>query len=283
MDNIVFLNGKFISKSEASISIMDRGFLFGDGVYELIPVYKSKIFLLDKHLARLRSSLNHINIDSESVGINNIAEVINVIIEKNKILDSFIYVQITRGAQSPRNHIYQNNLKPTILVMGENYNIFSKDQVMRGFEATVQRDFRWTKSYIKSISLLGNVLLKNHASDNNFYETLLIRDDLLTEGAASNVFIVEDNNVITPKLSENLLSGVTRDLIINLARQSGKQVLEEDISSDRLISADEIWCSSSTNYVVPITKVDDVDIRNGKVGDTTREFYDLVTKYIQEL
>ena len=283
MDNIVFLNGKFIDKSEASISIMDRGFLFGDGVYELIPVYKSKIFLLDKHLGRLRSSLNHINIDSESVGINNIGEVINVIIEKNKILDSFIYVQITRGAQSPRNHIYQNNLKPTILVMGENYNIFSKDQIMRGFEATVQRDFRWTKSHIKSISLLGNVLLKNHASDNNFYETLLIRDDLLTEGAASNVFIVEDNNVITPKLSENLLPGVTRDLIINLARQSGKQVSEEDISSDRLINADEIWCSSSTNYVVPITKVDDVDIQNGKVGDTTKEFYNLVTKYIQEL
>mgnify|MGYP003302114792 CR=1 FL=1 len=96
-------------------------------------------------------------------------------------------------------------------------------------------------------------------------------------------FIVEDNNVITPKLSENLLPGVTRDLIINLARQSGKQVSEEDISSDRLISADEIWCSSSTNYVVPITKVDDVIIQNGKVGDTTKEFYNLVTKYIQEL
>ena len=160
--------------------------------------------------------------------------------------------------------------------MGENYNIFSKDQIMRGFKATVQTDFRWTKSHIKSISLLGNVLLKNHAYDNNFYETLLIRDDLLTEGAASNVFIVEDNNVITPKLSENLLPGVTRDLIINLARQSDKQVFEEDISSDRLISADEIWCSSSTNYVVPITKVDDVIIQNGKVGDTTKEFYNLV-------
>jgi D-alanine transaminase len=283
MDNIVFLNGKFIDKSKASISIMDRGFLFGDGVYELIPVYKSRIFLLDKHLARLRSSLNHINIDSESVGINNIGDVINDIIEKNKILDSFIYVHITRGAQSPRNHVYQSDLKPTTLVMGENYNIFSKEQIMRGFEATVQTDFRWTKSHIKSISLLGNVLLKNHANDNNFYETLLIRDDLLTEGAASNVFIVEDDKVITPKLSENLLPGVTRDLIINLARQSGKQIFEEDISSDRLVGADEIWCSSSTNYVVPITKVDDVDIQNGKVGDTTKEFYNLVTKYIQEL
>ena len=106
---------------------------------------------------------------------------------------------------------------------------------------------------------------------------------MLTEGAASNVFIVEDDKVITPKLSENLLPGVTRDLIINLARQSGKQIFEEDISSDRLVGADEIWCSSSTNYVVPITKVDDVDIQNGKVGDTTKEFYNLVTKYIQEL
>ena len=283
MDNIVFLNGKFIDKSEASISIMDRGFLFGDGVYELIPVYKSKIFLLDKHLARLRSSLNHINIDSESAGINNIDDIINGIIEKNKIHDSFIYVHITRGAQSPRNHVYERNLKPTILVMGENYNIFSKDQIMKGFEATVQTDFRWTKSHIKSISLLGNVLLKNHANDNNFYETLLVRNDLLTEGAASNVFIVEDNKVVTPKLSENLLPGVTRDLIINLASQSGKQIFEEDISSDRLISADEIWCSSSTNYVVPIIKVDDVNIRSGKVGDTTKEFYDLVTKHIQDL
>ena len=175
---------------------MDRGFLFGDGVYELIPVYKSRIFLLDKHLARLRSSLNHINIDSESVDIKNIGDVINDIIEKNKIHDSFVYVHITRGAQSPRNHVYQSNLKPTILVMGENYNIFSKDQIMSGFQATVQTDFRWTKSHIKSISLLGNVLLKNHANDNNFYETLLIRNDLLTEGAASNVFIVEDDKVI---------------------------------------------------------------------------------------
>ena len=193
------------------------------------------------------------------------------------------HTALVKGFMGQTTSFTRSQIKANVLVMGENYNIFSKDQIMRGFQATVQTDFRWTKSHIKSISLLGNVLLKNHANDNNFYETLLIRDDLLTEGAASNVFIVEGSNVITPKLSENLLPGVTRDLIINLARQSDKQVFEEDISSDRLISADEIWCSSSTNYVVPITKVDEVNIKNGKVGDTTKEFYNLVTKFIQDL
>ena len=283
MGNIVFLNGNFIPKEQASIPIMDRGFLFGDGVYELIPVYRSKIFLLDKHLARLKSSLSHIGMDSECNEINNLESTINKIIKENDLQDSFIYIHVTRGVQSPRNHVYQIDLKPTILVMHENYNIYSRDKIMQGFRATIQNDFRWTKANIKSISLLGNVLLKNHANDNECYETLLTRNNFVTEGAASNIFIVENGSILTPKLSENLLPGVTRDLIINLADCNNTKVHEEDISTERLLNADEIWCSSSTNYVVPITKVDNVSIQDGKVGNISRDFYNLVSAYIDDL
>ncbi len=283
MSNIVFLNGNYIPKEQASISIMDRGFLFGDGVYELIPVYSSKIFLLDKHLARLRSSLKHIGMDSQSTEIHDIENTINRIIRENDLQESFIYIQVTRGVQSPRNHVYQADIQPTVLIMHENYNIYPRDKIMQGFSATIQNDFRWTKANIKSISLLGNVLLKNYAHDNDCYESLLIRDDLVTEGAASNIFIVENGNVLTPKLSDKLLPGVTRDLIISLGEQNNRKVYEEDISTERLLNAEEIWCSSSTNYVVPITKVDDVLIQGGKVGNITGVFYNLVSDYINTL
>ena len=283
MDNIIYLNGDYVNKSQAKVSVMDRGFLFGDGVYELIPVYKSKIFLLEKHMKRLRASLRYIGMKNDFVEINNIGKIIKEIITRNNLVNSFVYIHVTRGEQSPRNHIYNNELPPTFLVMSENYSIFTKDQILNGFSATIQNDFRWTKSHIKSISLLGNVLLKNEASNNNCYETLLIRDNLLTEGAASNVFIVSENKIITPKLSENLLPGVTRDLILELAKNNNREIFEEDITSQKLLDATEIWCSSSTNYVVPITQVDKQSINNGVVGNITKHFYSLVSNYIQNL
>jgi D-alanine transaminase len=275
MDEI-YLNGTFSPRSKAQISIMDRGFLFGDGVYELIPVFNKKIFLLDEHLKRLKNSLNLIQMNE----IKDLDKVINALIKKNTKNTFFIYLHITRGVQNSRNHIYSENIEPTILLMCEDYPAFSEDLIRRGFQATIQDDFRWMKSNIKSISLLGNVLLKNYASNNGSYETLLIRNKKLTEGSTSNVFIVKDEIIYTPKLSNELLPGVTRGLLIKLLNQNNLKVIESDIYQSDLINADEVWCSSSTNSVVPIVKVDDNIINDGKAGNISMKVYEIAQDFI---
>ena len=275
MDEI-YLNGIFSPRSKAQISIMDRGFLFGDGVYELIPVFNKKVFLLDEHLKRLKNSLNLIQMNE----IKGLDKIINTLIKKNIKNTFFIYLHITRGVQSSRNHIYSENIDSTILLMCEDYPAFSENLIKKGFQATIQDDFRWMKSNIKSISLLGNVLLKNHASSNGCYETLLVRNKRLTEGSTSNVFIVKDEIIYTPKLSNELLPGVTRGLLIKLLNQNNLKVIESDIYQSDLINADEVWCSSSTNSVVPIVKVDDNIINDGKAGNISMKVYEIAQDFI---
>ena len=275
MDEI-YLNGIFSPRSEAQISIMDRGFLFGDGVYELIPVFNKKVFLLDEHLKRLKNSLNLIQMNE----IKDLDKIINTLIKKNTKNTFFIYLHITRGVQSSRNHIYSENIQPTILLMCEDYPEFSKDLIKKGFQATIQDDFRWMKSNIKSISLLGNVLLKNHASRSGCYETLLVRNKRLTEGSTSNVFVVKDEIIYTPKLSNELLPGVTRGLLIKLLNHNNFKIIESDIYQSDLINADEVWCSSSTNAVVPIVKVDDNIINDGKAGNISMKIYEIAQDFI---
>ena len=275
MDEI-YLNGIFSTRSKAQISIMDRGFLFGDGVYELIPVFNKKVFLLNEHLKRLKSSLNLIQMNE----VKDLDKIINTLIKKNIKNTFFIYLHITRGVQNSRNHIYSENIAPTVLLMCEDYPAFSEDLIKKGFQATIQDDFRWMKSNIKSISLLGNVLLKNHASSNGCYETLLVRNQKLTEGSTSNVFTVKDEIIYTPKLSNELLPGVTRGLLIKLLSQNNLKVIESDIYQSDLINADEVWCSSSTNAVVPIVKVDDNMINDGKAGSITMKIYEITQDFI---
>ena len=275
MDEI-YLNGIFSPRSKAQISIMDRGFLFGDGVYELIPVFNKKVFLLDEHLKRLKNSLNLIQMNE----IKDLDKIINTLIKKNTKNTFFIYLHITRGVQNSRNHIYSENIDSTILLMCEDYPAFSENLIKKGFQATIQDDFRWMKSNIKSISLLGNVLLKNHASSNGCYETLLVRNKKLTEGSTSNVFIVKDEIIYTPKLSNELLPGVTRGLLIKLLNQNNLKVIESDIYQSDLINADEVWCSSSTNSVVPIVKVDDNIINDGKAGNISMKVYEIAQDFI---
>lgn len=276
MDEI-YLNGKFISRLSAQISIMDRGFLFGDGVYELIPVYNKKIFLLHKHLNRLKNSLDCIGMSD----IDGIEDIIDQLISRNTSENFFIYLHVTRGEQLQRNHIYGKVIEPTVLVMCEEYPSYDKDQIKKGFHACMHEDFRWLKSNIKSISLLGNVMLKNHASSNGYYETLLIRNNKLTEGSASNVFTVKNNIIHTPKLSNELLPGVTRDLLIDLIKNNNMRINESDISQEDLLASDEVWCSSSTNAVVPITMVDKHQIGSGEVGNISLQIYDITKDFIK--
>ena len=283
MSQIIYLNGEYIDRDDAKISIMDRGFLFGDGVYELIPIYKSKPFLVNKHLKRLRSSLELAGMNTDFEVIGDLEEIMFELISRNKYVDHFFYIHVTRGYQSSRNHVYPKDIKHTVLVMGEEYKVFSKEKLQNGFKGCIREDFRWMKSNIKSISLLGNVMLKNYAAQNGFYETLLVRNNKLTEGSASNIFVVKNGQVMTPNLGVELLPGVTRDLLIELFRNNNIDVKEIDVTEDDLLSSEEVWCTSSTNYCVPITELDDKMIGDGKVGDYSYKSYDLITEFISSL
>jgi len=279
---VVYLNGKYPPKDQASLSILDRGFLFGDGVYELIPLHNKKIFYMQHHFMRLKKSLELINIDPSIVDEINFEKIINSLTDSNGYVNHFIYIHISRGVDNSRNHIYMENTAPTVLVMGEKYQPFDIDNIIAGKSAVIEEDYRWLKSNIKSTSLLANVMLKNKANLNNSYEALLIRDGFLTEGSASNVFIVKDNIIKTPKLSNKLLPGITRKFLSDIITMHGLNFEETDISKDALLRSDEIFCSSSTNPVVPITKLDDKLISKN-AGPITMKIYNHAQDFIKAL
>ena len=277
----VYFNGNYSPKNQTSLSILDRGFLFGAGVYELIPIYNKHIFYIKDHLNRLKSSLESINIDSSLVDDDEFIKIINSLIDLNDYVNHYIYIHISRGVDKKRNHIYSKNCEPTILIMGENYKPFDKSTIEHGKKAIIEDDYRWLKSNIKSTSLLANVLIKNKASTDDAYEALLLRDQYLTEGSASNVFIVDNGVIKTPKLSNKLLPGITRKFLTDLIIENKLDFEECDISKNQLLASDEIFCSSSTNPVVPITRLDNKVISNS-AGPVSMELYNYVQEFIRE-
>ena len=277
----VYLDGKYTQKNEAKLSILDRGFLFGDGVYELIPVYNRRIFYIENHLERLKSSLNLININSSIIDDMEIIDIIKDLVSKNNYINHYIYIHISRGVDKKRNHIYEKSFKPTVLIMGENYTPFSKQDIEKGKSAITEDDYRWLKSNIKSTSLLANVLIKNKAYDEQAYEALLIRDGYLTEGSASNVFVINDNVIKTPILSNKLLPGITRKFLTDLIKKNNLEFSECEISKDELFESDEIFCSSSTNPIVPITKLD-TKVISKEAGPMSMEMYQHAQDFIKE-
>ena len=278
---VVYLNGKYSPKYQTTLSILDRGFLFGDGVYELIPVYNKHIFYIENHLNRLKSSLELINIDPSTVDDDKFIKIINSLIDQNDYVNHYIYIHISRGVDKKRNHIYSKECEPTILIMGENYKPFDKATIELGKKAIIEEDYRWLKSNIKSTSLLANVLIKNKAYTDDAYEALLLRDEYLTEGSASNVFIVDKGVIKTPKLSNKLLPGITRKFLTDLIIQNNLDFEECDIPRNLLLSADEIFCSSSTNPVVPITQLDNNTISN-TAGPVSMKLYQHAQQFIKD-
>ena len=278
---VVYLNGNYSPKHQTTLSILDRGFLFGDGVYELIPVYNKHIFYIENHLNRLKNSLELINIDPSTVDDDSFINVIKSLIDRNGYVNHYIYIHISRGIDKKRNHIYSKECEPTILIMGENYKPFDKATIESGKKAIIEEDYRWLKSNIKSTSLLANVLIKNKAYTDDAYEALLLRDEYLTEGSASNVFIVDKGVIKTPKLSNKLLPGITRKFLTDLIVANNLDFEECDIPRNLLLSADEIFCSSSTNPVVPITQLDNNTISN-TAGPVSMKLYQHAQQFIKD-
>ena len=276
---MVFLNGEFIEKNKAFISVMDRGFLFGDGVYEVIPVYQGKIFRLNAHLKRLEHSLNAINIANPYSAQEYLDICKQLLSHTNKNdKNQSIYLQITRGVGAQRKHA-SGLLKPTVYIETNPLTPQSKQTLKKGFKAITQSDIRWTHCDIKATSLLANVMYSQSAKEHQVEEIILHRDKLVTEGATSNVFMIKDSTLFTHPASVYILSGITRDLVIESAKQCQLTIQESAFTLEQLTQADEVWISSSTREVMPITYINNQAINQGNVG----KYWSCVYDYYQTL
>lgn len=270
----VYLNGELMPLGQACIPVLDRGFLFGDGVYEVIPVYGGHPFRLQQHLERLERSLKETRIPSPHTG-EQWQEIFQSLIDTSPVADSGLYLQVTRGV-AVRDHAFPEFVKPTVFAMINPIKPVPAEVLEKGIPAVVREDIRWNRCDIKSISLLGNVLLRQEAVEADAMESILTRNGQVTEGSASNVFVVKTGEILTPPKDELLLGGVTRDLVLELARRHGLPVREAVIREQFMRAADEIWVTSSTKEILPVTSLDGRPVGEGKPGpvwETIRELY----------
>lgn len=266
----VWLNGSFIDAADAKVSVLDRGFLFADGVYEVIPCYGGKPFRLDAHLERLERSLAGVRLASAPSRAEWQSIIGGLLARQDARSGNVsVYLQVTRGAAAKRDHAFpKENVAPTVLAMATPMPVPPVDDgdAATGSRVITAGDIRWARADIKSISLLPNVLLRQMAVERGAQECVMVRDGFVTEGAASNVFLVQDGALRTPARSHEILNGITRNTVIELALADGIPVVECDIAEDELRRADELWLTSSIREVVPVTHIDDRPVGNGAVG-----------------
>lgn len=276
----VYLNGEFIEAEDARVSVLDRGYLFGDGVYEVIPVYARQCFALTRHLDRLQRSLAGIRLQQPYTSTH-WQEILQTLIDQQPSDDQAIYLQVTRGV-APRDHLFPATAAPAVFAMSNPLKPVPASWHQQGVKAIVTDDIRWQNCHIKAIALLPNTLLRQQAEDAGAQEALLIRDGLLTEGSASNVFIVRDGTLMTPLADNRLLNGITRLLVIELAKTMGMPVEERDITRQELLAADEIWFTSSTKEIVPVTQLDEKPVGDGEPGPLWQQMYQRFQKFKAE-
>lgn len=273
---MIFLNGHFMPIEKACVSVLDRGFIFGDGVYELIPVYSRRPFRLEKHLHRLQLSLDGIRLKNpyEDEEWHNLLE---QLIADNEGEDQSVYLQITRGV-AKRDHAFPD-VPPTVFMMSNPLLPPAPELFETGVSVVTASDNRWIRCDIKSISLLPNVLLRQIAVDVGAMETILIRDGYLTEGSASNIFIVKDQVLLAPPKSHLMLPGVTYDVTLELA--AGSDIIYEvrEITEDELLAADEIMLTSSTREIMAVTRLNDQPVGNGRPGPKFIQLHQLYQQY----
>ena len=273
-----WLNGKFLPLADTRVSVMDRGFLFGDGVYEVIPVYGGKLFRLAHHLKRLHNSLDAVRI-ANPLSAAAWETMLSELVSRNEGGDQAVYLQVTRGVAGKRDHAFPENISPTLFAMSTAMAASVDIDGVTGIAAITLPDIRWKLCNIKAITLLPNVMLRQQAIDDDCAEAILIKDGFAIEGAASNLFIVSNGLVITPPNGPALLPGITRDLILELAANHAIPFRETSITQEALFSADEIWLTSSTREISPVTRLDDTVISDGVPGPLWRRMINLYREY----
>lgn len=266
-----------MAAADAKVSVFDRGFLFADSVYEVIPYYQGIGFQLERHLTRLRASLNAIGIASDI----NFEQITNNLVLQNGGGNLSVYLQVTRGAGLKRSHLIDAQMQPTVFacttVISNNYTMLLDDVL--AIKVIVCEDLRWQRCDIKSTSLLPNILAMDQARSKGAHEAILVRNGLIQEGASSNVFMVKNGYLIAPKVSRAILSGTTSELIQKIAKQQNIKFSHQDITYQQLLSADEVWISSSTRGLLPVTQVDESLIAQGQIGPMWQQLYALLAEH----
>ena len=252
----VFLNGNWVDAAAAAVPVMDRGFLFGDGVYEVIPVYSRRPFRLDQHLQRLQHSLDGIRLVNPH-GIGPWKAAVAQLAAEAEWEDQSIYLQVTRGPMAVRNHAFPKDVRPTSVMFAEPLTPPPPELCQSGVAAVSAADIRWLRCDLKATSLLANCLLRQLAVDAGCTETVLFRDGFLTEGSASSIFVVRDGVLLAPIKNHLMLPGITYDVVLELAAQHGLPHEVRDITEAETRGADELWMCSSTKEVLPIVMLDD--------------------------
>ena len=281
MSQTVYLNGKFLPIEQAFVPVLDRGFIFGDGAYEVIPVYSRHAFRLREHLNRLANSLAALRIKNPH-SPDEWNKLIHELIAKNEAEDQSVYLHITRGV-APRDHAFPKNATPTVFMMSNPLVTPSKQQYETGVSAVSAVDIRWDRCDIKAIALLPNVLLRQMAVDVGAAETVLFRDGILTEGSASNIFAVEKGVILTPPKDKHVLPGITYDLVLELAVANNIPFNVGFFDEARIRAADELWITSSTKEILAITALDGKPVGNGKPGPLFHQMYGLYQDYKKQV
>lgn len=268
----VYLNGEYLPVERAQVSVMDRGFLFGDGVYEVVPVFGGRCFRIKEHLDRLDHSLRETGIPQPLTHAQ-WQVVFDTLIAANGGANQAIYLQVTRGPTAVREHKFPEHCTPTVFAMTRALAAMP-EQAPAPIAAISMPDIRWDRCDIKSTSLLGSVLMTQQALDAGAREAILLRDGLVLEGASSNVFAVLDGVLYTAPKDHHILAGITRDLIVELVQQRGLVFLEQALPVARLADASEIWISSSTREMVAVTQLDGKPVGNGQPGPVYQQVWD---------
>ena len=278
---IAYVNGTFLPLSEAKVSILDRGFQFADGVYEVIPVYAGAPFRLEAHCQRLARSLGEIRMDLP-MGPRAISDTVHELIARNGGGDCQAYIQVTRG-EAPRNHPFPDTVHPTVVMTCTPLTPVPGEWVREGVAAITAEDIRWARCDIKAIALLPNAMMRQKAAEQGAYEAIWVHEGNAVEGAASNLFAVINGEARTPPDGPRVLPGITRDVVLELAADEGLPVGTGEITADELAEAEEVWVTSSTKEILPVTRLDNRPVGNGRPGPLFRTVLDAYRARIRSI
>ena len=279
---ICYLSGAYLPLAEARVSPLDRAFLFGDAVYEVLPVYGSRAFRLREHLDRLKRSLSGIRMEAP-LSHGEWARICEELISRNSAGDAYLYLQVTRGAEHGRNHVWPDQLKPTVFAYVTPLDPLSPVMVENGVAAVTAADTRWARRDIKSTALLANILLKKLSADAGAFETILLENGELTEGSSTTVHVVKSGVIHTPPNGHHILPGTTRDVVTELAARLNMRCDSGRVTEAALRAADEIWLAFSTRGVLPVTTLDGAAVGGGKPGPLFKRVSAAFADYIHEL
>jgi D-alanine transaminase len=279
---ISYLNGAFVPLNEARISPLDRGFLYSDGVYEVMPVYAGRPFRFEAHAARLTRSLAAIRMEDPHTRAE-WRELLSTLITRNGGGDQYVYWQVTRGAEFGRAHAPLPNIPRTVFAFCAPLPVTAATTLENGVECVTAQDTRWAQCDIKSVSLLANILLRQLAVDAHAAETILLRDGELMEASASAVHVVLGGVIVSPPNSRKILPGTTRSAMEEVAGSADIPYKSASVSEQQLRTADEIWISAATREVQPVTKLDGKPVGTGKPGPVWRRIYEQWQHYKREL